>query len=128
MNVHKYPPSLLYMCATIAPALIFLAVFEKTSNRLTKVISVYGRVPFLYYLLHFFVIHLTSAIVFFLKGHTFAEGENGAFGIKFFLYSDGFSLPVVYGVGITIVIALYPVCKRFSEYKKQKTYWWLSYL
>jgi uncharacterized membrane protein len=128
INVHKYPPSLLYICITIGPALLFLAVFEKTKNRFAEIISVYGRVPFLYYLLHFFSIHLLSMISFFLKGHTVAEGMKGFDGIKFILAGDGYHLPVVYLVWITVVVMLYPVCKWFSNYKSRKNYWWLSYL
>jgi uncharacterized membrane protein len=129
INVHKYPPSLLYMCATIGPAILFLAGFETTKNRLSKIIAVYGRVPFLYYLLHFFLIHLLSSIVFFMKGHTYAEGMKGAFGIKFVLLNDGFHLPAVYLTWISVVVVLYPVCHWFSNYKmKHKEKWWLSYL
>jgi uncharacterized membrane protein len=128
INVHKYPPSLLYMCITIGPALLFLAVFEKTKNRFAEIISVYGRVPFLYYLLHFFILHLLSTISFLVKGHTVAEGMKGFAGIKFILPGDGYHLPVVYLVWITVVVMLYPVCKWFSNYKNRKNYWWLSYL
>ena len=46
INVTKYPPSLDYVLLMIGPALLFLALTEKPLNRLTRVISVYGRVPF----------------------------------------------------------------------------------
>ncbi|HEX2682889.1 MAG TPA: heparan-alpha-glucosaminide N-acetyltransferase domain-containing protein, partial [Ferruginibacter sp.] len=64
MNVQKYPPSLLYMCATIGPALIFLSLIKNTSGRLSKIISVYGRVPFFYYILHFYLLHIIAIVVF----------------------------------------------------------------
>ncbi len=129
INVHKYPPSLLYMCATIGPAFIFLAFTERIKNKLTGIITVYGRVPFLYYLLHFFFIHLLCAIVFFLKGHTYAEGMKGAEGLKFILLTDGFHLWTVHLIWIAVVAVLYPVCYWFSNYKmKHKEKWWLSYL
>jgi len=39
----------------------------------------------------------------------------------------GFSLPVSYLVWIAIVIALYPLCKRYDAYKQaNKGKWWLS--
>jgi hypothetical protein len=41
----------------------------------------------------------------------------------------GFSLPVAYLVWIAIVVALYPLCKRYDAYKQShKHKWWLSYL
>ncbi|MEO8146272.1 MAG: heparan-alpha-glucosaminide N-acetyltransferase domain-containing protein [Bacteroidia bacterium] len=129
INAHKYPPSLLYMCMTIGPAIIFLASFEKIKNSLTQIIIVYGKVPFLYYLLHFFIIHLISAIAFIMRGHTYAEGMKGFLGLKFLMLNDGYGLGVVYFVWIAVVVSLYPVCKWFSEYKlKHKEKWWLSYL
>ena len=54
ISTHKYPPSLLFICMTIGPALLFLAWSGNVRNRLSKIITVYGRVPFLYYILHFF--------------------------------------------------------------------------
>jgi uncharacterized membrane protein len=129
INVHKYPPSLLYMCITIGPALLFLAASENIHSRLASIITVYGRVPFLYYILHFFVLHLLTMLTFFSRGHSFAEGMAGSgIPLKFVVPGEGFSLGVVYLIWISVVIALYPVCKWFSNYKKNHRDWWLSYL
>src|ERR1051326_8381155 len=49
INVQKYPPSLLFMCATIGPAILFLAFAGNVKNRFTRFVTVYGRVPFFYY-------------------------------------------------------------------------------
>ena len=46
LDVKKYPPSLLFACMTIGPALVFLSLFENINNRVTKAISVFGSVPF----------------------------------------------------------------------------------
>lgn len=54
MNLQKYPPSLLYICATVGIGIIFLALVGNVKNGLTRFVTVYGRVPFLYYILHFF--------------------------------------------------------------------------
>jgi uncharacterized membrane protein len=133
MNVHKYPPSLLYMCATIGIGILFLALTGNIKNGLTKFITVYGRVPFLYYVLHFFLIHLVSAICYLARGHSFAEGmEPRPVSIlvpNFAAAGEGYSLFAVYVIWICIVLSLYPVCKWFSEYKRQhRQKWWLSYL
>ena len=131
MNVQKYPPSLLFMCATIGCALIFLARVKNTSGRLSKIISVYGRVPFFYYILHFYVLHIISILLYLSRGHSIAEGVNGVPGLpfKFIVPGEGYSLGIVYIVWLAVVIGLYPLCKWYDRYKaNHKEKWWLSYL
>ena len=129
MNLRKYPPSLLFMCATVGLALLFLAFTGHANNRLSGFITVYGRVPFLYYVLHFFLIHLVSACFFFARGHSAQEGIHVGQEIpNFIIPGEGVSLGFVYLIWICIVLCLYPVCKWFSEYKRTHTDWWLSYL
>ena len=130
MNVHKYPPSLLFMCITIGPALLFLSLFENTNNRLSRAITVYGRVPFFYYVLHFYFIHTLCMILFLLRGHAITEPVQGIYGIpfRFLISGEGYQLRIVYLIWISIVISLYPLCKWFSNLKKRKNYWWLNYL
>ncbi len=130
INTHKYPPSLLYMCMTIGPAILFMAIAGNKQNRLTRIISVYGRVPFFYYVLHFFLIHLVSAALFLSRGHSIAEGfHNTGGGPNFIIQGEGYGLRVVYLVWIGVVVALYPLCKWYDNYKtNHKEKWWLSYL
>lgn len=131
MNVQKYPPSLLFMCATIGCALIFLARIKNTNGRLSKIISVYGRVPFFYYILHFYVLHIISIILYLSRGHTVAEGMKGLPGLpfKFIMPGEGYNLWIVYLLWISVVVMLYPVCKWYDRYKRNhKEKWWLSYL
>ncbi|MES2880753.1 MAG: heparan-alpha-glucosaminide N-acetyltransferase domain-containing protein, partial [Bacteroidota bacterium] len=73
IDTHKYPPSLLYMSMTIGPAILFIAWVGNTKTALAKFITVYGRVPFFYYVLHFFLIHLLSTIAFVARGHSLSE-------------------------------------------------------
>lgn len=130
LDVHKYPPSLLFICITIGPAILFLSFFENANNKLTKVISVYGRVPFFYYVMHFYMIHVLCMILFLVRGHSISDPVQGVYGIpfRFMIAGEGYSLKVVYLIWVLIVIALYPLCKWFSEYKIKKNSWWLSYL
>ncbi|MGE5521649.1 MAG: DUF1624 domain-containing protein [Candidatus Dadabacteria bacterium] len=130
INTEKYPPSLLYICMTIGPALLFVAYFDKMKNRLTEMITVYGRVPFFYYILHFFMIHTLCMILFLGRGHTWAEGAHKppGTGPLFTIKGEGYSLPIVYLIWLLVVISLYPLCKWFSEYKKTHSQWWVSYL
>ena len=131
MNVQKYPPSLLFLCATVGPGLIFLALVKNTGNKLVKVISVYGRVPFFYFIVHFYILHIATAIAYLLRGHSVAEGMKGLPGLpfKFAAPGEGYSLAAVYAIWVAIVILMYPLCKWYDHYKtNHKEKWWLSYL
>ena len=131
IDTHKYPPSLLYMCMTIGPAILFVAWFGNIKNKLSKIITVYGRVPFFYYVLHFFLIHLLSMIFYLSRGHSFAEGMAPRNGVvpQFIDPNEGYSLWVVYLGWLFVVASLYPLCKWFSDYKlRHRGKKWLSYL
>jgi uncharacterized membrane protein len=131
MNVQKYPPSLLYMCMTIGPAFLLLSVFEKVKNDFTEKMRIYGRVPFFYYVLHVYLIHFISAVVYLAHGHTLTEATTLGAGVPFYFLAanDGYSLLIVYIVWISVVLSLYPLCRWFNNYKtNHREKWWLSYL
>ena len=130
LNVHKYPPSLLFLCITIGPSLIFLALFETTETKISRMISVFGKVPFFYYMVHIYLIHGLSTILFFTRGHSFAEGIQNINGIPFYFIipGEGYSIGIVYLIWMLIVIALYPLCKWFSDLKQKSKHWVFSYL
>lgn len=129
-KVTKYPPSLSFLCITLGPAFLFLYAFEKTKNKLSDFFLVYGRVPLFYYFLHMMVIHSLALIGILLFGgdwrlmifdaSTVMSGQLAGYG---------YSLGVVYGVWIGVVLLLYPVCKKYMIYKaNNRSKWWLSYL
>lgn len=131
MKVHKYPPSLLYLCATIGPALLVMALVERIKNRFTNIMVTFGRTAFFYYIIHLYLIHLLSAISFFIKGHTVKEAMDSIPNLPFLfvLPGQGYGLAMVYGVWAFVIIALYPLCKWYDRYKTaHKEKWWLSYL
>jgi hypothetical protein len=53
---------------TLSPALVVLALTENPHNRLTRVLLVYGNVPFFYYVLHWYLIRLLNICVFVAQG------------------------------------------------------------
>ncbi len=127
IDTTKYPPSLLYMSMTIGPALIVLAVTENISNWFTRVIVIFGRVPFFYYLLHVLLIHSLVLLLNFITGRqnisidfTRPPGAEAAVG---------YPLWVVYIAWLSVVIILYFPCKWYSTYKASHYQnRWLSYL
>lgn len=125
-NVTKYPPSLLYLCMTLGPALLLLIWLEKVKAGWTNVVSVYGRVPMFYYLLHFFTIHVLCIVAFFAVGRPLSDMAAGNFAFR--PNDFGFSLPIVYLIWIAVVAGLYPLCKRYDTFKMHNKRWWTGYL
>jgi hypothetical protein len=129
LNATKYPPSLLYILMTLGPALIFLSLSEKPLNKWTSKITIFGRVPLFYYLLHFFLIHFFAVFGAVISGYKWSDMilttlVNRAPALKGY----GFNLIVVYMIWIALIIILYPLCKWFDQYKRSHhTKWWLSY-
>jgi uncharacterized membrane protein len=131
LKVNKYPPSLMYSLITLGPAMIFLALTENANSAVSRVVSVYGRVPMFYYITHIFLIHLVTMI---------ATPIFTDFSWKIWILKEplwftdklkgyGYSLGIVYLVWIGVVISVYPICKWYDRYKtKHKEKWWLSYL
>jgi uncharacterized membrane protein len=131
IDTHKYPPSLLYMCMTIGPALLLIAYFENVKNKFTEVMNIFGRTAFFYYILHLYLIHTLATIVYFVNGHTMDEVGNsiGKFPFLFVVSGEGFGLGAVYLVWLAVIAILYPLCKKYDRYKTlHKEKWWLSYL
>ncbi len=128
LNTTKYPPSLQYCCMTLGPALLLMVVLENVRSRWSDIVSVYGKVPFFYYILHFYLIHSLTAIVFFATGHSTSEIVSADSPFFFRPANFGYDLWTVYGIWILVVAALYFPCRWFYRYKMTHKQWWLKYL
>lgn len=132
LDVHKYPPSLLYMSITIGVALLLLAFTEKIKNTFSNIMTVFGRTAFFYYILHLYFIHILAMGLFFIRGeHNVKEAIDSMQKVPFlFIFpGEGYSLWVVYLIWIILILTLYPLCKWYNRYKTaHKEKWWLSYL
>jgi uncharacterized membrane protein len=130
LNTTKYPPSLLYILMTLGPALLFLAFAEKPLNRLGEKLLVFGRVPMFYYILHIYIIHALAMIAAACSGYKWSDMVlTGWVSMNAQLKGFGYSLPVVYIIWIILVIALFPLCQWYDNYKRaHREKWWLSYL
>lgn len=116
MNVSKYPPSLLYLCATLGVAMLLLALFDRWRGGLAEVLIIFGRVPMFYYLLHIPLIHIAANIAY--------GGERALFS------DDPWGLPLwgVYAVWIAACAVLYPLCRWYAAVKSRSTSRWLRYI
>ena len=129
-NVTKYPPSLCFLLMTMGPALLFLAWTDNRFRSPQGFFATIGRVPFFYYIVHFYVAHLMGVFGVLLEGRPWTDM---IFNAKAFmqprLLDYGYSLPITYGVWLLVIAIMYPLCKWYDKYKRNnKDKWWLSYL
>lgn len=126
LKVSKYPPSLLFLCITLGITFILLTCAERISSGGKKVLSIYGKVPFFYFVVHLALISLTSYVWSYLS---FGRGVN----LSFVSSADWPaeyqpSLLRAYVVWILTVAVLYFPCRWFATFKAKSKAWWVSYL
>ena len=130
LNTTKYPASLLFLLMTLGPTLIALSLLDRVRGNLTKTLSVFGRVPMFYYLLHIALIHLVfvalsvvrfgSVIPWMTANHPMRPGpppEGYAYG-----------LPALYAITLVIVVALYFPCRWYARARAEQPQWWMGFL
>lgn len=123
LNTTKYPPSLLFSLMTLGPALLLLGVLDGKRG----IISVYGRVPLFYFVVHFYLIHALSVLFLLASGVPWSliNFANGTGGVS---PNQGLPLGWVYVVWIGIVVSLYFPCKWYAGFKSRQTSRLWSYL
>ena len=125
LNTTKYPPSLAFLLMTLGPAAILCAFGERITGTIKDALVMFGRVPFAFYVAHFYLIHALSVVLGVAQGFDARQ----FLGI-FFLYPTGYgvSLPGVYAVWALVIVLLYPFCRWVAAVKARRRDWWLSYL
>jgi uncharacterized membrane protein len=126
VDCEKYPPSLLYLMMTLGPALLLLAFFDQAHGRVVNLLTTFGRVPFLFYVVHLPLIHLLAVVL-----AWFTLGQVGwMFGVFVPEKPAGYGLALngVYVVWICVLVVLFPLCRWFADLKGRRKDWWLSYL
>ncbi|MES2892927.1 MAG: heparan-alpha-glucosaminide N-acetyltransferase domain-containing protein [Bacteroidota bacterium] len=128
LNTSKYPPSLQYLFMTLGPGFVLLSLLENVHTKLSEVISVYGRVPFFYYVLHFYILHTLLVILFFATGYNASQIVDPQVPFLFRPANFGFNLVIVYVIWMSVVAVLYLPCRWFHQFKSTHSQWWLRYL
>ena len=129
LNLQKYPPSLVYVLATLGPMLALVPLWSRLRGWVAEIFLTYGRVPLFAYVLHIFVAHALMAAVGVAMGRDFSSFQSFLFNPGHALPGWGFGLEVVYLVWLVTLIILFPLCRWFGKYKREnRDKWWLSYL
>jgi len=127
LNVRKYPPSLHFLLMTLGPALAALALAERARGRIARWLSVYGRVPLFFYVVHIFVAHALAMMLAFAQGgHVRRIQVITEIGTLPAWY--GVPLPGVYLAWALVVMLLYYPCRQFARLKETRHDWWLRYM
>lgn len=125
LNTTKYPPSLDFLLMTLGPAAIVCSLADRCTGRLKDGLVTFGRVPFAFYVAHFYLIHILSI------GLGMAQGFSvDQMSTLFFFYPPGYGLrlPGVYAVWALLIALLYPFCRWVAAAKARRRDWWLSYV
>jgi uncharacterized membrane protein len=128
INLSKYPPSLDYITLTVGVAMIALGLLDRISKDAFSFVRVFGRVPFFFYILHIYLIHTLTVILFYIQGYTEKDIAPQRLPFWFRPAHFGFGLLGVYLLWLAVILILYPLCLRYDNYKSTHKKWWLSYI
>ena len=130
LNTTKYPASLSFLLMTLGPTIALVPLLERARGALARWITVFGRVPFFFYVLHIPLIHALAVVVSVVR-----EGRadpwlftNHPMGNPPPAEAYTWSLGLLYLVWLAAILLLYPACRWFADLKARRKEWWLSYL
>ncbi|MES2516617.1 MAG: heparan-alpha-glucosaminide N-acetyltransferase domain-containing protein [Bacteroidota bacterium] len=129
INITKYPPSLLYVLITLGISISVMAMTEGVKNKFIDIVTVYGKVPLFYYLIHWYSIRFLTIALMYLQGYSWKDFVFGTFEFGKPKGPSGVELPMIYAIWFGLIVALYPLCKWYGAYKlahPEKK--WLRYL
>ncbi len=121
LNQQKYPASPLFLLMTLGPTIALLPALERAHGAVVDVLTIFGRVPFFYYLIHIPTIHAAAVLVSLVR-----EGrvEPWLFGNHPMMpppVPSGYawSLPLLYAVFALVIAVLYLPCRWFAGLKRR---------
>jgi len=125
LNTNKYPPSLSYLLMTLGPSIMLLALFERVHGWFSNFLTVFGRVPMFFYIVHIYSIHLLAVLLGLYQGFAISDMTTLFRNLP---QDYGFGLPVTYILWFLLIISHYYLCKEYIKFKKGKTHPFFSYI
>jgi uncharacterized membrane protein len=117
LNQRKYPASQLFLLMTLGPVIALTPFAEKARGWLADVLTVFGKVPFFYYLLHIPLIHVSAIAVNEIMG---IGGYTQAYNSAPYVFMPPelrWNLGMLYLVFLIDVVILYFSCRWYVSYK-----------
>jgi uncharacterized membrane protein len=130
LNTNKYPASLDFLLMTLGPTIVLIPLLEHAQGAAAHVLTVFGRVPFFYYVLHIPLIHAAAILVSLLRLGEVSPWLMANHPMMPPPPPDGYTwgLGLLYLVTIAVVTALYFPCRWFEGLKRRRHEPWLSFL
>ncbi len=132
LNASKYPPSLLFLLMTLGPSIVVLGLLDGVQLPSWNPFLVFGKVPFFYYILHWYVLHgLAMVFAWFAYGRAaFLTGlpPSTLPWSSGYPPDYGYSLATTYAAWAIVIALVYGPCWWFARVKSRGRSWWLSYL
>jgi len=130
LNTTKYPASLNFLLMTLGPTIALIPALERARGRAARWLSVFGRVPFFYYVLHIPLIHTLALVVSKIRLGEVSPWlfTNHPMGNPPAPEGYTWSLGLLYLVWTIAVVLLYFPCRWYAELKARRQDWWLKYL
>lgn len=130
LNTTKYPASLCFLLMTLGPTIWLMPVIERARGALARVLEVFGRVPFFYYVLHIPLIHAFALVVSWIRLGAVSPWlfANHPMGNPPPPEGYTWSLGLLYAVWAVTILILYPVCRWFAGLKARSASPWLRYV
>ena len=129
-NTAKYPASFLFLLMTLGPTIALIPALERARGRVARWLTIFGRVPLFYYLLHIPFIHLVTLLISLVRTPESTGWLIANHPLDPPPVPEGYrySLPLLYLVTALVVVALYFPCRWYAEVKARKKNTLLSYL
>jgi len=130
INTTKYPASLNFLLMTLGPTIALIPLLERARGALANWLTVFGRVPFFFYLLHIPLIHALALLVSLVRQGSVNPWlfANHPMGNPPPPEGYTWSLGLLYVVWAVAMVLLYLACRRFAELKARRTDAWLRYV
>ena len=131
LNTTKYPASLSFLLMTLGPTIAVIPLLDHVRGRIAQWVTVFGRVPFFYYVLHIPVIHALALIVSKIRLGEMSPWlfTNHPMGNP--PPPDGYtwSLGLLYLVWAITIVVLYFPCRWYATLKaRRRDLRWLKYI
>jgi uncharacterized membrane protein len=130
LNTNKYPASLLFLLMTLGPIIALVPALEGARGAVAHWISVFGRVPFFYYMLHIPLIHALALVVSKIRLGAVSPWlfTNHPMGNPEAPEGYTWGLGLLYVVWAVAIVLLYFACRWYADLKARRKDWWLAYL
>jgi hypothetical protein len=130
LNTTKYPASLNFLLMTLGPTIALIPLAERARGRIARWLTVLGRVPFFYYVLHIPLIHALALVVSAIRLGAVSPWLFNNHPMNPGPAPDGYrwSLGLLYLVWAVAVVLLYFASRWYADLKARRRDWWLKYL